>query len=331
MSKIIERIVKSIGSPSENDLWLKKDGQELSLNAYDNGEWKLVAGGGGGGGDATDAIKYTEQTLTEDQQMQARKNQGLYYKEGETVSSLIWDGVPSEDDIHVYIEDYGIDYYLHKASSVAIPPSQMLGATVSWMAGTVEQSATITQGMVDTYESQAVSGAYNDGGAGFTVVLADSIEDPTLGVTVTRGVWFIGGGVGNSSFFTKSIVLAEPYTEETIHQIPSEYIPDLTIYAEVAAGSSQPVIKSGTDKFSDFVNALKGGPGSPKFVINDTRHNIFYINQTFSLVVEYGEASNTVSISTLLQDGNNTQAGITANFDSEDNYTNIMAYIEGNE
>lgn len=192
------------------------------LPAILNGILDLIDGGGGG---TSDAVQYIPQELTESQQMQARKNQGLYYKEGETVSSLIWDGVPSEDDIHVHVEEYGMDYYLHRASSVAIPPSQMLGATVSWIANTTEQSETITQGMVDTYESQAVSGAYNDGGAGFTVVLADSIEEPSLGITISRGVWFIGGSLDDdTSFFTKSIVLAEPYTEETISQIPSEYL-----------------------------------------------------------------------------------------------------------
>ena len=236
MSKIIERIVKSIGSPSENDLWLKEDGQDLSLNAYDNGEWKLVVGGGGGGGDATDAIKYTEQTLTEEQQMQARKNQGLYYKEGETVSSLIWDGVPSEDDIHIYEESLGLDYYLHKVSSVAIPPSQMLGATVSWVYQGVEQSSTITQGTVNAFESEAAQGYYNDPSVGFTVVLDDSIEDPSIGATVPRGVWFASVSAGGLSMFAKSIVLAEPYTEETIHYIDPKYIKDMYYSEETPAG-----------------------------------------------------------------------------------------------
>lgn len=46
-------------------------------------------GGGGGGGDSSDAIKFTAQTLTEAQQMQARKNQGLYCEDVETIE---WDG-----------------------------------------------------------------------------------------------------------------------------------------------------------------------------------------------------------------------------------------------
>lgn len=48
--KIIERVVKSAGSPGENDLWLKEDGDNLSLKAHHNGSWKTVAGGGSSGG-----------------------------------------------------------------------------------------------------------------------------------------------------------------------------------------------------------------------------------------------------------------------------------------
>ena len=61
---------------------------------------KGKSSGGGGGGDATDAVKYTEQTLTESQQMQARKNQGLYYEEEGLVDKTItFDGdtPPSSD------------------------------------------------------------------------------------------------------------------------------------------------------------------------------------------------------------------------------------------
>lgn len=97
MTKIIERVVKSPGVPNENDLWLKKkaDGS-LSLNVHDNGEWKEIAGGGGGS--AAGAVSYNEQELTEEQQMQARKNQDLYYSElipGQTIS---WDGTITDRD-----------------------------------------------------------------------------------------------------------------------------------------------------------------------------------------------------------------------------------------
>ena len=53
MKKVIERIVKSPGSPGTNDLWLTEDNE---LKVYDNEEWKTIAGGSdSGGGDAPSA------------------------------------------------------------------------------------------------------------------------------------------------------------------------------------------------------------------------------------------------------------------------------------
>lgn len=46
MKKVIERIVKSPGSPNTNDMWLDDN---LSLKVYDNEEWKPIAGGSGSG------------------------------------------------------------------------------------------------------------------------------------------------------------------------------------------------------------------------------------------------------------------------------------------
>lgn len=46
MKKVIERIVKSPGSPNTNDMWLDDN---LSLKVYDNEEWKSIAGGSGSG------------------------------------------------------------------------------------------------------------------------------------------------------------------------------------------------------------------------------------------------------------------------------------------
>ena len=54
MKKVIERIVKSPGSPDTNDMWLDDN---LNLKVYDKEEWKSIAGGSssgsgeGGGGD----------------------------------------------------------------------------------------------------------------------------------------------------------------------------------------------------------------------------------------------------------------------------------------
>lgn len=52
MKKVIDRIVKSPGSPGTHDLWLT-DNNELKV--YDNEEWKTIAGGDGSdGGDSSE-------------------------------------------------------------------------------------------------------------------------------------------------------------------------------------------------------------------------------------------------------------------------------------
>lgn len=77
--KQIDKIIKSQSEPKDlNVLWLDTSNpEEYVLKEYD-GAWKVIAGGGGGSSTET-AVSYDEQTLTEAQQMQARKNQGLYY------------------------------------------------------------------------------------------------------------------------------------------------------------------------------------------------------------------------------------------------------------
>jgi len=90
--KIYERIVEDTGFPQENDLWIKKTGDGYSIFIKKAGEWVPV-GGSGGGGASGDAITYTEQELTEEQKMQARKNQGLYYSEIIPDQLIVeWDG-----------------------------------------------------------------------------------------------------------------------------------------------------------------------------------------------------------------------------------------------
>lgn len=103
MKRINKAVVDKGAPPDSNVFWVdteNPDNPVLKINI--DGVWKAVAGssGGsdsGGGGDdsgsSEDAIKYTEQALTETQQMQARKNQGLYYTE--TVPEQLiaeWDG-----------------------------------------------------------------------------------------------------------------------------------------------------------------------------------------------------------------------------------------------
>lgn len=61
IKKIINRIVRSSGSPDKNDLWLDDN---LNLKVHENEEWKTIAGGGegSGGGDSDSDIQIVELT-----------------------------------------------------------------------------------------------------------------------------------------------------------------------------------------------------------------------------------------------------------------------------
>lgn len=54
--KIIERVVKSAGSPGDNDLWLKEEGDNLSLKAHHNGSWRTIVGSGGSEGCSAEGV-----------------------------------------------------------------------------------------------------------------------------------------------------------------------------------------------------------------------------------------------------------------------------------
>lgn len=47
--KILERTVKSGGSPNTNDLWIDDNNQDLQLKVFHNGEWRPLSGGSGSG------------------------------------------------------------------------------------------------------------------------------------------------------------------------------------------------------------------------------------------------------------------------------------------
>lgn len=167
------------------------------------------SGGGGGGGDATDAIKYTEQTLNESQQMQARKNQGLYYSEGGGEDVTInWDG----DTTGLESVDIGDGVVLYKVSDDAPQKESVksIGMTVSGD----EQIIDIPQQSIIPIE-----GGYGIGDA--YVIVATESEASLDSYTFTKGIWFVKGTTGNyTSKFTYGAT-------ETIHHIEPKYIKDM--------------------------------------------------------------------------------------------------------
>lgn len=60
--KVIERIVKSPGSPDTNDMWLDDN---LNLNVYDNGKWKTISGGEDSGEDDGSGSDFSLSDMTD--------------------------------------------------------------------------------------------------------------------------------------------------------------------------------------------------------------------------------------------------------------------------
>ena len=174
------------------------------LPAILNGILDLIDSGGGGG--TSDAVQYITQILTEPQQMQARKNQGLYYSEGggEDVT-LTWDG--DTTGLETIAE-------LYKVSEDAPSASE------------VKSVSMIQNGAGQTYEvgvapAQIVEfdGGYAIGSLACLVITADEVS--VQGTTYTKGVWFVYGNENNR---TSQLVYGQT---ETVHQIPEKYIPSM--------------------------------------------------------------------------------------------------------
>lgn len=108
MKRINKAVVDKEAPLDSSVFWVDiKDPKNPALKINIDGVWKAVAGssegsdsgdGGDDSGGSEDAIKYTEQTLTETQQMQARKNQGLYYSETVPAQTISWDGTTTDRD-----------------------------------------------------------------------------------------------------------------------------------------------------------------------------------------------------------------------------------------
>lgn len=174
------------------------------LPAILTGILDLIEQGGGGG--TADAVQYIPQELTESQQMQARKNQGLYYSEGggEDVT-LTWDGDTTG------LETIG---GLYKVSGDA--PSASEVKSVSMIQNGTEQTYEVGVSPTQIVE---VEGGYAIGDLVCLVITEDEVS--IHGTTYTKGIWFVYGNENNR---TSQLVYGQT---ETVHQIPAKYIPSM--------------------------------------------------------------------------------------------------------
>lgn len=169
---------------------------------YVDGAWELL--GTAGGGDATDAVKYTEQTLTEEQQMQARKNLDLYRSEIETTQLIpeatvhydsitnpplfLLDSLPEEGQI-VRCTFNGTNY--------VTPVVIVAGAILA-----IGNPRIADPDLPDTGEPFfGMFGTQSEIGSGMNLLLPEGTED----VDVTFGADLLN---------------------ETIHKVPEEYLPN---------------------------------------------------------------------------------------------------------
>lgn len=173
------------------------------LPAILTGILDLIEQGGGGG--TADAVQYIPQELTGAQQMQARKNQGLYYSEGGGDVTINWDGDTTG------LETVG---GLYKISEDAPSASE------------VKSVSMIQNGVGQTYEvgvapAQIVEldGGYAIGSLACLVITADEVS--VQGTTYTKGVWFVYGNENNR---TSQLVYGQT---ETIQHIEPKYIKDM--------------------------------------------------------------------------------------------------------
>ena len=172
------------------------------LPAILTGILDLIEQGGGGG--TADAVQYIPQELTEPQQMQARKNQGLYYSEETPAGVITWDGDTTGKEV---IEG---DYTFCKVSTDA-PPMESVKTV-----GNVRRGG--EESIHDIEDTTPIDGGYviNNG---IIIVITES-EATIQGLSLSKGVWFRTEG---NRFVSK--LTYDAY--ETIHHIEPKYIKDM--------------------------------------------------------------------------------------------------------
>lgn len=191
-----------------------------------------TTGGGGGGGDATDAIKYTAQTLSEEQQMQARKNQGLYYEEeGTEEMTLTWDGDTTGRDM--------IDWYGDTLYKIADFPDAdaiiNIVAAITMQNGTPHSQTFDPPLRVEDMSDSLVSGKYLSTGS-FAFAKDAVLEQ---GGQSHTGVYFLL--MSNSSMTIYPSSCTFNVKSSSVHQIPPKYIPQTVpaVKIEVPSQSSE--------------------------------------------------------------------------------------------
>lgn len=231
----------------------------------------------------SDAVQYIPQELTETQQMQARKNLGLYYEET-TTERLEYD----PDGQQVSAAGYSGGYFV-KASDFPIELVD-LGPQITsyaWNSDTSENETVIvdiTPEMIDGQDDYYRVLANPENTAALPlmiVVLADSAT--IFSTTLTKGVWFGLSGGWHPDWVEHSATY--------VRKIPSKYLPDvgggietvelLSIPTNYANNAAESTFFSADDwtklKTNNLcVAVLSGTPNRVFLVVHDNGGFAFY-------------------------------------------------------
>ena len=263
-----------------------------------------------GGGSSEGAISYEPQTLTEAQQMQARKNQGLYNKKAIPGFTITWDGDTTGKESIDFGEGYAFYKMADSPTQIVVDSVQSVGIT--WVEG--DDTGT------ELYEFQYlgfqdVSSAFQ-GGKAFSIIADDGpwvlVCDKVVYEDVEyNGIYFCRYADDTFVSYTASFACNDC---DVIDRIPIEYIPDLTIYIDYPVGGS-PVISRGEDILGQFVEALKGGAGSPKIVVMHGTNEAFFTYTEFGMGYHFGSEGNpdrfTINSKSFDGDGNADTTSVT--------------------
>lgn len=210
---------------------------------------KGKSSGGGGGGGTSDAVQYIPQELTEPQQMQARKNQGLYYSEGTPAGTITWDGNTEGKE---NLDLGGIFAYKVANTPKDIPQDAFIGFTTTEQLETTPFAQIVDYGQTPGAEGKMLMGAISGGGV---VIVADQFSMPAEGTTIEADGIYFTLNVRSFSY--------DAYDGE-IHQIPAKYIPSTGLeYYEIEATTLNPQQLDSVEltgyNYQDIVDALEAG------------------------------------------------------------------------
>ena len=205
LKRIAETIASVFNTKQDKNIGAENAGK--TLIADENGDLQP----GEGGGSDQDVVKTVEQELTEDEKMQARKNQGLYYSETTAAEPIIWDG-DTTGRINFTVSVSGQSMTFYKVSETVFSVSDLIGGTFAFEYEGQTTTVELTEDYV--FDQQGMTIVYG------TIVSANS-------GSYLAGIYNIpedGTYIVKMSGY--SDMELTPHGIETVYKIDEKYIPE---------------------------------------------------------------------------------------------------------